>query len=230
MSEFQELLATLRGALEKPAPAEQAVDHENRSLPVAPAARRAELGFKFIRELEAVGGHVIQVSSGSEAAERIVELAGELGAHSVALGKGAAADLDRAARDLARKGLLVITFGLISNEARPEFRARMAQCDIGVAEADYGIAASGSLAVISTETSPRSLTLLPQTSVIVLHIDRLLPDLAAVTRAIGAQTVAAHPLVFITGPSRTADIEKRIVLGVHGPRQLCVILIWPQER
>jgi L-lactate dehydrogenase complex protein LldG len=36
-------------------------------------------------------------------------------------------------------------------------------------------------------------------------------------------------LTLITGPSRTADIEKRIVLGVHGPKSLHVIVVWPQN-
>jgi L-lactate dehydrogenase complex protein LldG len=45
----------------------------------------------------------------------------------------------------------------------------------------------------------------------------------------GASGVAANRLTLITGPSRTADIEKRIVLGVHGPKSIHVIVVWPRD-
>jgi L-lactate dehydrogenase complex protein LldG len=45
----------------------------------------------------------------------------------------------------------------------------------------------------------------------------------------GPAGVAANRLTLITGPSRTADIEKRIVLGVHGPKSLHVIVVWPHD-
>ena len=45
----------------------------------------------------------------------------------------------------------------------------------------------------------------------------------------GPAGVASNRLTLITGPSRTADIEKRIVLGVHGPKSLHVIVVWPRD-
>ncbi len=52
-----------------------------------------------------------------------------------------------------------------------------------------------------------------------------MPDLAALIDRLGPAAVTANRLTLITGPSRTADIEKMIVLGVHGPRELTAVLI-----
>ena len=57
----------------------------------------------------------------------------------------------------------------------------------------------------------------------------LFRPMAEALAALGADGVAANRLTLITGPSRTADIEKRIVLGVHGPKSLHVIVVWPQN-
>ncbi len=96
---------------------------------------------------------------------------------------------------------------------------------MGIAEADYGVASTGTLAVAADATRPGALTLLPPLSVLILRTDRIVPNLAALFERMGPAAIAEKRLTLITGPSRTADIEKRIVMGVHGPRELCVILI-----
>ena len=73
------------------------------------------------------------------------------------------------------------------------------------------------------------MTLLPPASLVIVQIDRMMPNLAAILAEIGPAGVAANRLTLITGPSRTADIEKRIVLGVHGPKSLHVIVVWPRD-
>jgi L-lactate dehydrogenase complex protein LldG len=96
-----------------------------------------------------------------------------------------------------------------------------------VVEADYAIASTGTFAVVATPGRPSSLTLLPPANLIFVAVDRILPDLAAVINALGPDAVMAHRIAFITGPSRTADIEKMIVIGVHGPKQLYAAAVSP---
>jgi len=230
MSEFQKLLGDVKTALEhaagkRPHPVPEAAA----VVPMTHVARRAELGSKFVRELEAVGGQVLEVGSASEAIEKIAELARRMGARSAVSAEALTADLARVDAELQRQGVEVICSGPVAKDDLAQMRERIARADLGIVEADYAIAASGTLAAIANATRPRSVSLLPPTSVIILHIDRIVPDLAALMRTIGPEKVSDNPLVLITGPSRTADIEKRIVLGVHGPKELYVVLIWPKD-
>ena len=95
-------------------------------------------------------------------------------------------------------------------------------------EADYAIAATGTLVMVSMPARPASLSLVPPVNFVMVNADRILADLASVLAAIGPATIAAHRLALVTGPSRTADIEKRIVRGVHGPRELHVAALWQE--
>jgi L-lactate utilization protein LutC len=100
---------------------------------------------------------------------------------------------------------------------------------MAVAEAHYAIAATGTLVVVATPARPSSLTLLPPANLIMVDAARVLPNMAAVVSALGPDTIRQHRVAFITGPSRTADIEKMIVLGVHGPKHLYAAVVWHNQ-
>jgi len=94
----------------------------------------------------------------------------------------------------------------------------LAECDLGVTEADFALAETGTIGLLSSAERPRGVSLLPR-----VHLALVDP---AVFRAdlhqVFAEARHAPYLVFVTGPSRTADIELTVTLGVHGPRQLRV--------
>lgn len=226
MGEFHKLIANVRDALERPgAPAHDGAGEAPPVVPVAEAARRVEMVSNFARELEAVGGRFLGTLTPKETASRIVEVAAGLKAKTAAVGATEGAAPIAAA--LERAGVSVFrTEPADDDKARAAMRQRLAQCDLAVVDADYAIAATGTLVMVATPASPGSLTLLPPVNVITVDSARVVADLATALSALGTGTIAAHRVALVTGPSRTADIEKRIVLGVHGPRQLYVAALW----
>jgi L-lactate dehydrogenase complex protein LldG len=97
----------------------------------------------------------------------------------------------------------------------------LALCDLGVTEADYALPETGTIVLRSSREKPRAVSLLPR-----IHLAVILPSaLRADLHQVFAEAKDSPYLVFITGPSRTADIELTTTLGVHGPRNLYVWLL-----
>jgi L-lactate dehydrogenase complex protein LldG len=96
--------------------------------------------------------------------------------------------------------------------------------DAGLCTAQIGIADTGSLALCSEAERHRLVSLVPPSSIIVLFERDLVPDFAAALQRFEENGLPTT-LSFITGPSRTADIELTLTVGVHGPASVDVILI-----
>lgn len=227
MADLQAIVARVKKALASGAPAAP-----NQAAPrpsPQPDGHRAELVSRFAHELEAVGGRTIGPVAPEELADRVAALVRERGVKSIAVGEGVLVDLSQVGKTLSEFGIEVIRTSRVDGRTRPQLRAQLAQADAGLAEADYAIASTGTLAVLSEESRPSALTLLPPASLVVVRIDRMKADLAAALTTLGGAALESHRLTLITGPSRTADIEKRIVMGVHGPKSLDVIVVWPRD-
>ena len=229
MAELHKIIASVKDALGAGARNDSHVADAVAAVPVAQSAQRAELASAFARELEEVGGKFLGILTPSEVANRIVSLAGEIGVKTVALGQGIASDMGAIGEALERADFRIVRVLPVADIERAAMRSRVADAELGVADADYAIASTGTLAVVSNPNRPGSLTLLPTASLVIVQIERVMPNLAAVLAEMGPSGVAANRLTLITGPSRTADIEKRIVLGVHGPKSLHVIVVWPHD-
>ena len=191
----------------------------------APVADLATLQAQFAKELRALSAQVIETASEAEAIAALADLAGTLGLRSIAVG----ADLTLSAPQVEaalRAAGCEITW--VPRQAAEDFTHRLAELDAGLVEAEHGIALTGTLAMLASPGRARSLSLIPKISFVLLRADRILPDLAAVLSKIGPARLASYPMVLVTGPSRTGDIEKRLVLGVHGPTALYVIVL-PQS-
>lgn len=231
MAELHKIIASLKSALESGRDSDngEGAAAAPAAVPRGAAAQRAELATSLARELEAVGGKFAGIVTPDEVPRTVVALARELGFTEVALGAGVTLDMEAIGEALERAGCRIVKTVPVADPERHPMRSRVAGADLGIAEADYAIASTGTVAVISSDTRPSALTLLPPASLILVQIDRVLPNLAAVLAALGPAGVAANRMTLITGPSRTADIEKRIVLGVHGPKSLHLIVVWPRD-
>ncbi len=92
--------------------------------------------------------------------------------------------------------------------------------------ADWGIAETGTLALDSASEDVRIATMLAETHVAVLSASKIMPDTAAFEDRLNAvlKRDASAYYAFITGASRTADIERVLAIGVHGPQELHILI------
>jgi len=102
--------------------------------------------------------------------------------------------------------------------------AGVREADLGVTACDCLIAQMGAIVVSPKSAGGRVLSVLPPVHLAIARRDQLLPDLATALAFIRRRYDGQWPstLSIITGPSRTGDIEKVLVLGAHGPKRLAV--------
>ena len=166
----------------------------------------------FRARAEAVSAEVHRLGGSAEALAFVTELlakegvADQAGARAVWAPGPLVAGIDRDALAARLPGL---TFD-VTREAAAESR-------VGVSEMDWGLADTGTVVQDATAPALRLVSTLPE-----LHVDRILPGLADVLPRLDPRT--APYVAFVTGPSRTADIERVLTIGAHGPSRLVVVV------
>lgn len=97
----------------------------------------------------------------------------------------------------------------------------------GITFCEYLIARFGSIMLSSRQASGRRLIIYPDTHIIVAFTSQLVADISDAINGIKDKYQNSFPsfITMVSGPSRTADIEKKIVMGAHGPRELYLFLI-----
>ena len=97
-----------------------------------------------------------------------------------------------------------------------------------VSRAFAAVSETGTLALLSGADNPTTLNFLPDNHIVVVFADEVVGDYESVfARLRAAEGVGSAPrtLNFITGPSRSADIEQTLLFGAHGPRRLHIVLV-----
>jgi len=107
--------------------------------------------------------------------------------------------------------------GIAIAEAPPD------AAEVSLIAADAGVADTGQIAFVHRAGRPRAAGLLPERQVALLQADRVVASVAEALTRLFADGVPGN-VVFVAGPSRTADIEQRSIRGVHAPRALDVIV------
>jgi L-lactate utilization protein LutC len=172
-------------------------------------------------EITAAGGKAHVVADSASAISTVVDLVRHFGARRVLLGGGAFIDTLPLAAALSSLGAEVHRTASLSNaETREVFFA----AEIGITGIDHVIAETGTLALTTRPDQPRSASLLPPFHIAVAHRRQILPDLFDLFTGRWKEGLPAC-LSLITGPSKTGDIELRLVTGVHGPGEVHLVLV-----
>jgi L-lactate dehydrogenase complex protein LldG len=97
---------------------------------------------------------------------------------------------------------------------------------VGITGVDAAFATTGTLALVTEKGQGRIASLLPSVHIALLRRDCLYPTMEAWLKHEGAAALTgSRSVAFVTGPSRTSDIEMQTILGVHGPREIHVLII-----
>jgi L-lactate dehydrogenase complex protein LldG len=100
-------------------------------------------------------------------------------------------------------------------------------CDAGLTECEALVAQTGSVLVSAPSAGGRALSVLPPHHIVLARRSQVVPDLSAALQRVQEKYQGKFPsfLSFISGPSRTGDIERILVLGAHGPKKLTILLL-----
>lgn len=184
----------------------------------------APLADAFARKFESLSGIVHRVADEAGAAEALGRIVAEINAERVAFDALAPSFQAVLVQSAEAAGASVMTPPYDPADLPHAVDA----CPIGVTEAAFTIAETGTLVEVSTNDAIRLVSSLPRTHVGIVRASTLIPTLreaAPRMRPYFEENEQGVVLSFISGPSRTGDIELKLTLGVHGPETAHAILI-----
>ena len=191
---------------------------------------RGELADRFEATARVRNWNVFRTASAEEAIGYVVDLAGKLGVSKIARSSQTVfgeLGLDSALRN---SGLELVIASHDESTDRNGVRAQIIESGLGVTGADYAVAETGSVVIVPRKGLSRLVSLVPPVHLAIVRAEDIVESLDEVFLL---RRQAYHQnggdmgsyLNFITGPSRTADIEMKLVVGVHGPREVHLVLL-----
>ena len=179
----------------------------------------------FAAKLAGLKGEFHQVTDIDSAASKLKSILAEVFEHGAKSGNFAIRQKHGLLEQICNKdswlqSVVKVATGEIEN-------SRLGEFEVGITTADFLIARTGSILVSAASSGGRRLSVLPPFHIVIATQDQIVSSLDEAfdkyrrDGKLGASSYAA----IITGPSRTADIEKILVLGAHGPKRLAVILM-----
>lgn len=213
--------------------------HEN----VGCEVEESTLAKDFCRALESVGGRCAVVRDEREAADAVHEIIMRKNARRVALSNSPLVRkivglIESGARLSQENGAKAAKDSVINSSENigAEFVENAAasalfNCDIGITGAQWAVAETGTLVLESDAERHRLASLVPPIHVALIESNCVRRSLGEVLNAIGerGRDGLSRAVTFITGQSRTSDIELTLAVGVHGPGELHVIIIEGDE-
>jgi L-lactate dehydrogenase complex protein LldG len=225
-SEQGRVLADVRRALgrsapTRPAPLEPFVESVVEESPEETVGR-------FETEASAVGALVHRAPSVGEAAALAARICAEAGVKEVALSDSPLLDEMNLRAQVAAHSMNACRATDFAGK-RDELIARLESCGAGVSAVEYAIAETGTVVVSSDREGGLLVSLLPAVHIALLRSGQIVASLAEAViklkRDYMGRDAACRSVTFITGPSRTGDVELVLSIGVHGPKQLHLIIV-----
>ena len=173
---------------------------------------------EFAENAKAAATELIHAGTWQEAEQRLQGLVQDMDAKEIlAVGGAENPRLGMMYQHLQADGRVVYTDKFAIAEHAP-------QADLGISTAEFGVGESGSVCVDTASYESRVTGMLPPTHIVFMQADHMVKNIDTAFRVI-ARVYKKGYMGFITGPSRTADIERVLSLGVHGPGRFIVIAV-----
>jgi L-lactate dehydrogenase complex protein LldG len=177
---------------------------------------------KFKEQAMAVQTVLAEVNNFTAAFEYAAKLTSKQGGHNIAAPAITGKNRTLLASICRANGLELIAGDL---------REKAGLIGTGLTMADWGIAETATLVIDSKSEEVRIASMLSETHVALLPASRIVPDAAAIENELSRKMKSAPCyLAFISGASRTADIERVLTIGAHGPRELHVLILQENGR
>jgi L-lactate dehydrogenase complex protein LldG len=241
MSAREEMLERIRKALGHPAPPGSASAPEPASLAafnregIMPHIAPTDCLPTFENEFKKVSGTPYRAATATEFEQILRKILIDAGAKSVVLTRNPLLGRVKLADRLRTWGMAPAVWPEVSpsSTGTVETAAYRDQCfaaEVGISGVDFVLAETGSLVLTSQTEGSQLASLAPPVHVALYRREQVLSSLDDVLEHLRVSTAPGSPMpgrsmVFITGTSRTADIEQILIRGVHGPREVHAILL-----
>jgi len=193
-------------------------------------ARRTEILDSLVRVAGLNGWHVYRSGSVEGVVDYVVSLAKKKRVRRVVRSDDKFLKTIPLDERLQRNGANVKVVRKGRDLSRKQLRRDMAQAQLGITGVDYAVAETGTCVLLSRDGMSRAVSLLPTIHVAIVEAGQVyenLDDIFAICRLAfqdNRYDMGSY-MSFISGPSRTADIEQTIVVGVHGPKEAHMVLL-----
>ena len=219
----EEILHTIRKGLKDASSDEdftkRNISNEAQEIQHLTTEQQSTLKSQFISELSNVNTKILEASDETEINKVILNLTTEKKLESFSIWESQYLKKLKLKKSLKHAGLKLIT---------AKYKNRIANSNIGITEADYAIVDTGTLVLLTKNNQPRSVSLLPPIHLAIVRPEKLVRNIQDLFVILKSEQEEEEEITscmtFITGPSRTADIELNLTLGVHGPKELYVII------
>lgn len=219
----EEILHTIRKGLKDASSDEdftkRNISNEAQEIQHLTTEQQSTLKSQFISELSNVNTKILEASDETEINKVILNLTKEKKLESFSIWESQYLKKLKLKKSLKHAGLKLIT---------AKYKNRIANSNIGITEADYAIVDTGTLVLLTKNNQPRSVSLLPPIHLAIVRPEKLVRNIQDLFVILKSEQEEEEEITscmtFITGPSRTADIELNLTLGVHGPKELYVII------